>query len=130
MKALLVLIALLLPTLLSAQERYTTSAVRLREAPSAEARILTTMPQGSKVKIDGCTHGGGEWCAVEYKTYKGYAALRLLSVAYVAPEAVPVASGTTRPSAASRGYYRGPRGGCYTYTSSGRKRYVDRSLCN
>lgn len=28
------------------------------------------------------------------------------------------------------GYIRGPRGGCYYYTSSGRKQYVDRSLCN
>lgn len=27
-------------------------------------------------------------------------------------------------------YIRGPRGGCYTITSSGRKRYVDRSLCD
>jgi uncharacterized protein YraI len=35
-----------------------------------------------------------------------------------------------RTSAAARGYYRGPRGGCYTYSASGRKRYVDRSLCN
>lgn len=25
---------------------------------------------------------------------------------------------------------RGPRGGCYTLTKSGNKRYVDRSLCN
>ena len=30
---------------------------------------------------------------------------------------------------ASRQYHRGPRGGCYTYSSSGRKRYVDRSYC-
>lgn len=39
-----------------------------------------------------------------------------------------------KPSAetASRGshYIKGPRGGCYTYSSSGKKRYVDRSLCN
>lgn len=34
------------------------------------------------------------------------------------------------PSAAARGYIRGPQGGCYTYSSSGRKRYVDTSLCN
>ena len=34
-----------------------------------------------------------------------------------------------RSSAASRGYYTGPRGGCYTYTASGRKRYVDHSFC-
>lgn len=30
----------------------------------------------------------------------------------------------------SRQYHRGPRGGCYTYSSSGRKRYVDRSYCS
>jgi hypothetical protein len=33
-------------------------------------------------------------------------------------------------SSASREYHRGPRGGCYTYTASGNKRYVDRSLCD
>lgn len=27
-------------------------------------------------------------------------------------------------------FIRGPRGGCYTYSASGNKRYVDRSLCN
>jgi hypothetical protein len=30
----------------------------------------------------------------------------------------------------SSGYIRGPRGGCYTFSASGKKRYVDRSLCN
>ncbi|MDQ3747917.1 MAG: DUF4236 domain-containing protein [Acidobacteriota bacterium] len=34
------------------------------------------------------------------------------------------------PSKADSGYYTGPRGGCYTYTSGGKKRYVDRSLCH
>lgn len=29
----------------------------------------------------------------------------------------------------SSGYHTGSRGGCYTYTASGRKRYVDRSYC-
>lgn len=33
-------------------------------------------------------------------------------------------------SSSSGGYYTGPRGGCYTYSASGKKRYVDRSLCN
>lgn len=33
-------------------------------------------------------------------------------------------------SGASRRYRRGPRGGCYTYSSSGSKRYVDRSYCD
>jgi len=30
----------------------------------------------------------------------------------------------------SRGYIRGPRGGCYYISGSGRKVYVDRSMCN
>jgi hypothetical protein len=45
---------------------------------------------------------------------------------YKAPSVVP----STQSYSTSSGYYRGPRGGCYTYSSSGRKRYVDRSLCN
>jgi endonuclease YncB( thermonuclease family) len=49
-------------------------------------------------------------------------------------ETVKPAEQSKRPAPAqiqsNRGYIRGPRGGCYTITSSGRKRYVDRSLCN
>lgn len=30
----------------------------------------------------------------------------------------------------SKTYYKGPRGGCYYYSSSGKKVYVDRGLCN
>lgn len=33
-------------------------------------------------------------------------------------------------STSSQYYIRGPRGGCYYLTGSGRKQYVDRSLCN
>ena len=36
----------------------------------------------------------------------------------------------TRTSSASRGYITGPRGGCYYISGSGRKVYVDRSMCN
>lgn len=42
--------------------------------------------------------------------------------------ATPPASANTRPPVSQ--YHRGPRGGCYTITASGNKRYVDRSLCN
>jgi hypothetical protein len=37
---------------------------------------------------------------------------------------------TPSPNSMSSVFIRGPRGGCYTLSSSGRKRYVDRSLCN
>ncbi|MBW3519513.1 hypothetical protein [Flavobacterium sp. NKUCC04_CG] len=33
-------------------------------------------------------------------------------------------------SSSSRSYTRGPRGGCYYISASGKKVYVDRSLCN
>ena len=46
-----------------------------------------------------------------------------------APRALSGGSPRAR-GAADRGYYTGPRGGCYTYSASGRKRYVDRSYCN
>ncbi|MFL5383847.1 MAG: hypothetical protein ACJ8GN_15105 [Longimicrobiaceae bacterium] len=36
---------------------------------------------------------------------------------------------TAPRSSTSRVYYRGPKGGCYTYSASGRKRYVDHSFC-
>lgn len=34
------------------------------------------------------------------------------------------------PSSAEAQYHLGPRGGCYTLSTSGRKQYVDRSLCS
>lgn len=35
-----------------------------------------------------------------------------------------------RSSGSSSGYQVGPRGGCYTYSGSGKKRYVDHSYCS
>lgn len=45
---------------------------------------------------------------------------------YVSPTNSSSGNSTSRSSA----YIRGPRGGCYTFSASGNKRYVDRSLCN
>lgn len=50
---------------------------------------------------------------------------------YGQSDAVPEPPRTpTRATGSSRGYIRGPRGGCYYLSGSGRKVYVDRSLCN
>ena len=43
------------------------------------------------------------------------------------PDTAPDTGGYTRPD---RTYIRGPRGGCYYISPSGRKVYVDRSMCN
>ncbi len=45
-----------------------------------------------------------------------------------APQRSTPAPRSTSPSS-SRGYIRGPRGGCYYINSRGNKTYVDRSLC-
>ena len=39
-------------------------------------------------------------------------------------------SSSSGSSSSSGGYIRGPRGGCYYISTSGRKVYVDRSMCN
>lgn len=39
-------------------------------------------------------------------------------------------SGGSRRSSGGRDYHTGPRGGCYYYSGSGRKQYVDRSYCH
>ena len=60
------------------------------------------------------------------KTYSSSGTTYQPQTSYKAPSIVP----STRSYSTGNWYYRGPRGGCYTYSSSGRKRYVDRSLCN
>ena len=47
-----------------------------------------------------------------------------------APRRESLREAPVRTNTESRGYIRGPRGGCYYYSGSGRKVYVDRSLCN
>lgn len=39
-------------------------------------------------------------------------------------------SSSTNNQPSTSGYITGPRGGCYQLTASGKKHYVDRSLCN
>lgn len=51
---------------------------------------------------------------------------------YQSPPSPPPVQQYSAPSrSGNSGYYiRGPRGGCYTLSASGRKRYVDRSMCD
>lgn len=44
--------------------------------------------------------------------------------------ALPPTTVRSVPPSSSNGYIRGPRGGCYYLSGSGRKVYVDRGLCN
>src|SRR5437773_4224987 len=48
---------------------YTTSSVRLREKPFATARALAVLPQGTAVRLYGCSQG---WCSVAVSRLAGY----------------------------------------------------------
>src|SRR5206468_11092553 len=48
---------------------YTTSSVRLREKPFPTARALAVLPQGTAVRLYGCSQG---WCSVAVSQVAGY----------------------------------------------------------
>lgn len=68
---------------------------------------------------------------LELEAQKPHQQLQSQQQAYQQPSqqeqnVAPSSSSTSKNS----GYIRGPRGGCYTFSSSGRKRYVARSMCD
>jgi len=123
----------------AADQIYIHEPLNVRSKPSKQGATLRTLPRGTAVRL-GPKDGNGWAPLYDYAgnadgyVYRASDAVR----SYPAPERPPtkprarsLSSGSTRRSSAeSRGYYTGPRGGCYTYSASGRKRYVDRSHCN
>lgn len=123
---------------------YLHSAMNVRQGPGEEHPVLWTMKRGDRVELGPKDANG--WAAVYSAGGTGVPAGYLYraseQVRSFAPRAASgtprsaagsggsASGGSRRSSAADRGYYTGPRGGCYTYSASGRKRYVDRSLCN
>jgi len=117
---------------------YIHEPLNVRSEPSKQGTALRTLPRGTAVRLGPKDANG--WAPLydfagnaDGYVYRASDAVR----SYPAPERTRSApkprslssGGTRRSSAESRGYYTGPRGGCYTYTASGRKRYVDRSNC-
>lgn len=123
----------------STDQLYIHEPLNVRSEPNRRGATLRTLPRGTSVRL-GPKDANGWAPLYDYAgnadgyVYRASDAVR----SYPAPERtrhVPKArslssGGTRRSSAASRGYYTGPRGGCYTYSASGQKRYVDRSFCN
>lgn len=123
--------------------QYTTVPVRLRDDTTSGASVVRRLRANAPLNVISCAHRAQTVCAVvTYEGQTGYVPKRVLasqplSVPYVAPRtdrtAVPQALSPRASARAERsrsnGYYTGPRGGCYTYSASGRKRYVDHSYC-
>ncbi|HEX8363643.1 MAG TPA: SH3 domain-containing protein [Longimicrobium sp.] len=116
---------------------YAHSALHVRAEPRANARITRTLARGDYMQL-GARDGNG-WAGLytggvrEGYVYRASDAVRRSAPrasTSSTPQSLTSPRGRRRSSAESPGYYRGPRGGCYTYTASGKKRYVDRSMCN
>jgi hypothetical protein len=118
---------------------YIHEPLNVRSEPNKKGAALRTLPRGTAVRLGPKDENG--WAPLyDYAgnadgyVYRASDAVRSYPAperARSAPKARSLSSGGTRRSSAeSRGYYTGPRGGCYTYSASGRKRYVDRSNCN
>ncbi|HEX8392567.1 MAG TPA: SH3 domain-containing protein [Longimicrobium sp.] len=123
------------------------STFNVRAKPSTTSRVVRTLRRGDTVSVGEAKDG---WSPViENGDRIGYVsrageALRSYAPTIPSPQVATYfndgsgsarragsSRGTSRRSSAeSRGYYTGPRGGCYTYSASGRKRYVDHSYCN
>jgi hypothetical protein len=125
------------------EDFYVHSAMNVRSGPGEEHPVLWTMKHGERIRLGPKDANG--WAAVFLPGGTGVPAGYLYRASDQVRSYAPQAASSTprratsgssarsagrRSSAADRGYYTGPRGGCYTYSASGRKRYVDRSLCN
>ncbi|UHG92529.1 hypothetical protein [Spirosoma oryzicola] len=129
----------------------------LKAEPSFSARTIYAIPEGTMLKVT--KHNATYW-RTEIDGKVGYVGNSFIAATGKTPQAVerslqPAVETssdyssytTTRPSyrakpsyrpktqsrsssSSSQYYIRGPRGGCYYLTASGRKQYVDRSMCD
>lgn len=126
----------------------------LRDAPSISGANQQEIAEGTVVKVldeklpwyvvrfgnrVGWMHGNTlEFMAVENSVSKPRRQTDLPTQQLTTPPIVTRDTSPEAPSSRSGGYSRrtdrmyitGPRGGCYYLSGSGRKVYVDRSLCN
>lgn len=111
---------------------YVHGSMNVRSEANKHAAVVRTLSRGDRVTL-GPKDANGWAPLFDYagrQTGFVYRASDLVQTQVPAARSAAAGGTSRRSSAESRGYYTGPRGGCYTYSASGRKRYVDRSLCN
>jgi len=116
----------------------------LRGTPNEQGKVVNTVSRNTSIEV---IKQSGVWFLVQTAEYVGWMhgnTIKLdsaLTVQTVENVVLPRVTRTTRQRQAapvqptqrvteSRGYIRGPRGGCYYINSRGNKTYVSRSLCN
>jgi len=93
----------------------TGGSLNLRKDPRDYARVLTTIPCGAAITV---TARGGDWCAVSWGGYSGYAMTKFLSFGGTAASAAPTAS-PAAPTAAPAAIPQGSGGTAYVSTTGG-----------
>lgn len=111
-----VAVALLLAS--SAQAQGTSQAAEIAQLRAELQRALVRIEMLERVILN-----GGPAAAAAPPAARGLMAPSAVAGAEPAP---PRAARAATPTP---GYTRGPKGGCYTMTASGRKKYVDHSFC-
>jgi uncharacterized protein YgiM (DUF1202 family) len=114
----------------------------LRGTPTEQGKVVDTISRNAPVEI---INQRGVWFLVQTIDYVGWIHGNTIKlngssgIETVDDAPLPSVTRTTRrrqatPTAPqgtqSRGYIRGPRGGCYYINSRGNKTYVDRGLCS
>jgi peptidoglycan hydrolase-like protein with peptidoglycan-binding domain len=74
----------------------TGGSLNLRLSPAAGTRVLTTIPNGTKLAI---TERGTEWCGTSYNGYSGYVMASFLSFGEASPTATATPTATPVPAA-------------------------------
>jgi hypothetical protein len=120
----------------------------LKYDPSYGSKTLYTIPANSIIKI---THQNSNYWKTEINDVSGYVGktyiihtaktydgaqhislpeARTTEELVKETDAILKKSNRIKAQESSQYYIRGPRGGCYYLTASGRKQYVDRGMCN
>jgi hypothetical protein len=125
--------------------RVTASSATLRGRPSVSGKALDVVAKNTQLEAIAKRN---IWTLVQTEDYAGWLEAKwlepcvsgtesktpILGSIASGPAASPTSTPVTAPSQQSTSeshiYTRGPKGGCYYMSSSGRKVYVDHSLCN
>ncbi len=92
--------AMVAPVAANAASGYATGDVNMRTGPGTQYQRITTIPQGARVDVRGCSG----WCRLSYGGYTGYASANYIASGYAN---VPPRS-YNRPPPPRFGYARRP----------------------
>lgn len=100
---------------------------KLRGTPSERGKVVSVLEQDTSVEV---IKQRSAWFLVQSTDYVGWLHGNTIRLTSSSVDKLNESLTTTpRQISPSKNYIRRPRGGCYYLSGTGRKVYVDRSLC-